>query len=521
MNEIAVGVEALTEQQVIAVARHDAQVRLSDEARKAIVASREIIEALADDPEPHYGISTGFGALATKQIAQEDRVALQRSLIRSHAAGSGPEAEREVVRALMLLRLSTLATGRTGVRLQTAETYAAMLNAGITPVVHEFGSLGCSGDLAPLAHCALAAMGEGTVRVSTGRAGTGRAGGETRPAADALAAAGITPVVLREKEGLALTNGTDGMLGMLTLATHDLALLLRTADLAAAMSVEAQLGTDAVFAADLQALRPHPGQADSAANLRALLAGSAIMASHRGPQCTRVQDAYSLRCSPQVHGAGRDTLAHARLVRDRELASAVDNPVVTLDGRVESNGNFHGAPVGYVLDFLAIAAADLASVAERRTDRFLDKARNHGLPPFLADDPGVDSGYMIAQYTQAALVSELKRLAVPASVDSIPSSAMQEDHVSMGWSAARKLRRSVDALTQVLAIEILTAARALDLRLPLTPAPATAAARDALRQRVAGPGPDRYLAPDIAAAVELVRSGRLVAAAEAVCGPLH
>ena len=520
MNEIAVGVEALTEQQVLAVARHDARVRLSEEARKAIVASRDVIEGLADDPEPHYGISTGFGALATKHIAAEDRAALQRSLIRSHAAGSGPEVEREVVRALMLLRLSTLATGRTGVRLQTAETYAAMLNAGITPVVHEFGSLGCSGDLAPLAHCALAAMGEGTVRVNTGHVNTGHVGGEAQPAADALAAAGITPVVLREKEGLALTNGVDGMLGMLTLATHDLALLFRTADLAAAMSVEAQLGTDAVFAADLQALRPHPGQADSAANLRALLAGSGIMASHRGPECTRVQDAYSLRCSPQVHGAGRDTLAHARLVRDRELASAVDNPVVTLDGRVESNGNFHGAPVGYVLDFLAIAAADLASVAERRTDRFLDRARNRGLPAFLADNPGVDSGYMIAQYTQAALVSELKRLAVPASVDSIPSSAMQEDHVSMGWSAARKLRRAVDALTQVLAIEILTAARALDLRLPLTPAPATAAARDALRQRVAGPGPDRHLAPDIAAAVELVRSGRLVAAAEAVCGPL-
>ena len=265
MNEIAIGVEALTEQQVLAVARHDARVRLNDEARKAIGASRDVIEELAGDPEPHYGISTGFGALATKQIAPDDRVALQRSLIRSHAAGSGPEVEREVVRALMLLRLSTLATGRTGVRLETAETYAAMLNAGITPVVYEFGSLGCSGDLAPLAHCALAAMGEGTVRV----------GGEARPAADALAAAGITPVVLREKEGLALTNGVDGMLGMLTLATDDLALLFRTADLAAAMSVEAQLGTDAVFAADLQALRPHPGQADSAANLRALLAGSA------------------------------------------------------------------------------------------------------------------------------------------------------------------------------------------------------------------------------------------------------
>jgi histidine ammonia-lyase len=512
MNEIAVGIEALTERQVLAVARHDARVRLSDEARKAIIASREVIEALAGDPEPHYGISTGFGALATKRIAPEDRVALQRGLIRSHAAGSGPVVEREVVRALMLLRLSTLATGRTGVRLATAETYAAMLNAGITPVVHEFGSLGCSGDLAPLAHCALAAMGEGTVRAGSG----------TRPAAQALAEAGITPVVLREKEGLALTNGVDGMLGMLTLATHDLALLLRTADLAAAMSVEAQLGTDAVFSQDLQELRPHPGQADSAANLRALLKGSQIMASHHDPRsCTRVQDAYSLRCSPQVHGAGRDTLGHAVAVRDRELASAIDNPVVTLDGRVESNGNFHGAPVGYVLDFLAIAAADLASVSERRTDRFLDRARNRGLPAFLAADPGVDSGYMIAQYTQAALVSELKRLAVPASVDSIPSSAMQEDHVSMGWSAARKLRRAIDAVRQVLAIEILTAARALDLRAPLEPAPATAAALGALREKVDGPGPDRYLAPDIAAAVELVRNGRLVAAAEAVCGPLR
>src|SRR5215469_1361031 len=245
MNEIAIGVEALTEQQVLAVARHDARVRLSDEARKAISASRDIIEALAGDPEPHYGISTGFGALATKQIAPDDRTALQRSLIRSHAAGSGPEVETEVVRALMLLRLSTLASGRTGVRLTTAQTYARMLNAGITPVVYEYGSLGCSGDLAPLAHCALAAMGEGDVRV----------GGTLTPAAEALRAAGIEPLVLAEKEGLALINGTDGMLGMLVLAAADLARLLRTADITAAMSVEALLGTDAVFAADLQALR--------------------------------------------------------------------------------------------------------------------------------------------------------------------------------------------------------------------------------------------------------------------------
>jgi histidine ammonia-lyase len=286
------------------------------------------------------------------------------------------------------------------------------------------------------------------------------------------------------------------------------------------MSVEALLGTDRVFAADLQALRPQPGQAASAANMRALLDGSPIVASHRGPDDSRVQDAYSLRCAPQVHGGARDTVEHAARVAEIELRSAVDNPVVTLDGRVESNGNFHGAPVGYVLDFLAIAAADLASISERRTDRMLDKGRSHGLPPFLAHEPGVDSGLMIAQYTQAGLVSELKRLAVPASVDSIPSSAMQEDHVSMGWSAARKLRRSIDAVTRVLAIELMAAARALDLRAPLSPAPATAAVVQALRERVPGPGPDRYLAPEIEETVAAVRDGALIAAAETVTGPL-
>jgi histidine ammonia-lyase len=510
VNTVIVSTGPLRPADVVAVARHGARVELSPEAETEIVASRKVIEALAEDDQPHYGVSTGFGALATRHIPVARRAQLQRSLIRSHAAGSGPAVETEVVRALMLLRLSTLATGRTGVRLAIAQTYAAMLNAGITPVVHEYGSLGCSGDLAPLAHCALAAMGEGTVRVD----------GIETPAAEALAAAGIAAVVLAEKEGLALINGTDGMLGMLVLAAADLQVLLKTADVTAAMSVEAQLGTDAVFAADLQALRPHPGQAASAANLRALLAGSQIMESHRGPDCTRVQDAYSLRCSPQVHGAARDTVSHAETVAGRELAAVIDNPVVTPDGRVESNGNFHGAPVAYVLDFLAIAVADLASIAERRTDRFLDVARSHGLPPFLADDPGVDSGHMIAQYTQAAIVSELKRLAAPASVDSIPSSAMQEDHVSMGWSAARKLRRSVDGLTRVLAVELLTAARALDLRAPLSPAPATAAVAAGLRTVVTGPGPDRFLAPEIEAAVAYVTSGGAVRAAESVLGPL-
>lgn len=509
---VDIGRGAVSFADVVAVVREGARVRLAPDALEAIDRARTVVEELAASPTPAYGVSTGFGALATRHIAPELRTQLQRSLVRSHAAGSGPEVEREVVRGLMLLRLSTLATGHTGVRRETAELMAALISHGITPVVHEYGSLGCSGDLAPLAHCALALMGEGDVRDQDGN---------LVPAADALAAAGLKPVELAEKEGLALINGTDGMLGMLVLAITDLRRLLRTADIAAAMSVEAQLATDRVFAPDLQALRPHPGQADSAANLVALLADSGVVASHRGPDCNRVQDAYSLRCSPQVHGAARDTVEHAAVVAGRELASAVDNPVV-VDGRLESNGNFHGAPVAYVLDFLAIVAADVASISERRTDRFLDKARNHGLPPFLADDPGVDSGHMIAQYTQAAIVSELKRLANPASVDSIPSSAMQEDHVSMGWSAARKLRRSVDGLTRVVAIEILTAARALDLRAPLEPAPATRAVVRLLRDTgIAGPGPDRHLSPEIEAAVSLVHTGEVLAAAQSVIGDLR
>ena len=508
---VVVGIGAVTPEEVVRVARYGATVQLSEDALSAIGESRARIRALAEDPKPVYGVSTGFGALATRHIPLELRAQLQRSLIRSHAAGSGPEVEREVVRALMLLRLSTLATGRTGVRPEVAQVYASLLSSGITPVVHEYGSLGCSGDLAPLAHIALAVIGEGTVR---------NAEGVLMPAAEALAAAGIEPVELEEKEGLALINGTDGMLGQLVLACHDLHKLLSLADITAAMSVEGLLGTDKVFAADLQALRPQPGQALAASNMTRLLAGSGIVASHATPDCTVVQDAYSLRCAPQVAGGARDTLAHAERIASYELASAVDNPVVTLDGRVESNGNFHGAPVAYVLDFLAIVVADVASMSERRTDRFLDRARNHGLPPFLADDPGVDSGHMIAQYTQAAIVSELKRLAAPASVDSIPSSAMQEDHVSMGWSAARKLRRAIDGLTRVLAIEAFTAARGLDLRSPLTPSPATGAVRDTIRERVEGPGTDRFLAPEIEEVVQLAASGALLKSAESVVGTL-
>ncbi|MER5858091.1 histidine ammonia-lyase [Streptomyces sp. NPDC059688] len=512
MHTVVVGTSGVTASDVLAVARGGARIELSAEAVAALAAAREIVDALAAKPEPVYGVSTGFGALATRHISQELRAQLQRNIVRSHAAGMGPRVEREVVRALMFLRLKTVCSGHTGVRPEVAQTMADVLNAGITPVVHEYGSLGCSGDLAPLSHCALTLMGEGDAEGPDG---------VVRPAGELLAEHGIQPVELREKEGLALLNGTDGMLGMLIMALADLDMLYKSADVTAALSMEALLGTDKVLAPELHAIRPHPGQGASAANMLAVLKGSGLTGHHQD-DAPRVQDAYSVRCAPQVAGAGRDTLAYARLVAERELASAVDNPVVLPDGRVESNGNFHGAPVAYVLDFVAIAAADLGSIAERRTDRLLDKNRSHGLPPFLADDAGVDSGLMIAQYTQAALVSEMKRLAVPASADSIPSSAMQEDHVSMGWSAARKLRTAVGNLARIIAVELYAATRAIELREGLTPAPASQAAIAAVRAAgVEGPGPDRFLAPDLAAADAFVRGGGLVAAVETVTGPLR
>ena len=343
--------------------------------------------------------------------------------------------------------------------------------------------------------------------------------GGTIDGAEALARAGIEPLVLAEKEGLALTNGTDGILGMLCLAVHDLAGLLTVADITAACSVEALLATDRAFAADLLALRPHPGQQASASNLRTLLAGSPIVASHRFGD-DRVQDAYSIRCTPQVHGAARDTLDFAAGVTDRELASAIDNPMVLPDGRVESCGNFHGAPVALAADYLAIAAAEVGAVAERRIDRLLDPGRSGGLPTFLAEDPGVDSGLMISQYTAAALCAENRRLAAPAAVDSLPTSAMQEDHVSMGWGAARKLRRVVANLRRILAVEWVAACRGIELRAPLQPAAGTAAALDLLRSEVPGPGPDRWLSPELAAAEQMLAAEALVAAVEKATGPL-
>jgi histidine ammonia-lyase len=497
MRTVTINSAGMTMQDVIDVARHDARIEISAEALAGMATTREHIEKLANGETPVYGISTGFGALANRHIAIEDRVQLQKSLVRSHAAGMGEPVEREVVRALMLLRLKTLCSGRTGARPLVAQTMADILNAGITPHVHEYGSLGCSGDLAPLAHCALVLMGEGR---AFGPDGT------EKPVSELLAAAGITPVELREKEGLALINGTDGMLGMAILAIADLNHLVDYADKIAAMSVEGLMGTDQVFRPELhEPLRPHPGQATSAANMFAALKDSEIVVSHRVGD-NKVQDAYSLRCAPQVTGGLRDTIDYATVVATRELAAAVDNPIVLENGEVTSNGNFHGAPVAYILDFLAIPATDLGSMSERRTDRMLDVNRSSGLPPFLAADAGVDSGLMIAQYTQAGLVSENKRLAAPASVDSIPSSAMQEDHVSMGWHAARKLRKIVDNLRMILAVELTAAARAVELRAPHKPSPVSAELISRLRKVVPGMGTDRFLAPELAAAAELLRS---------------
>ncbi len=494
--KVVISTSGMTFDDVLAISRRNAQIEISQESLDAMAKTREHIERLAASETPVYGISTGFGALAQRHIPPQDRVQLQKSLIRSHAAGMGDPVEREVVRALMALRLRTMCSGKTGVRPVVATTYAAILNAGITPKVLEYGSLGCSGDLAPLSHCALTLMGEGKAYGPNG---------VERSSAELFAEAGIEPVELREKEGLALINGTDGMLGMLILALRDLDTLMDQADVIAAMSVEGQMGTDQVFRAELhEDLRPHPGQATSAANMFAALAGSEIVASHRHGDGV-VQDAYSLRCSPQVAGAARDTIEHARMVARRELAAVIDNPVVLANGEVTSNGNFHGAPVAMVLDFLAIAVADVGSISERRTDRFLDVARNRGLPPFLAHDAGVDSGLMIAQYTQAAMVSENKRLANPASVDSIPSSAMQEDHVSMGWHAGRKLRKAVDNLRRIIAIELVAAARAVELRAPLKPSPVTGELISILRERVPGMGPDRELSSELEAANELLK----------------
>jgi histidine ammonia-lyase len=501
--------ENLTLEQVERVSRGGVQVTLAPQARERMRASRAVIERVLAGSEVVYGINTGFGALASTRIPAEQLRDLQHHLIRSHCVGLGPPFDEPATRAMMLLRANTLAKGYSGIRSEVVERLLALLNHDLLPLVPQQGSVGASGDLAPLAHLAAPLLGEGRVR----RAGV------TLAAATALAEAGLAPISLEPREGLALINGTAVMTGVGALAWVRAVRLLRTADVAAAMSVEGLQGTARAFDARVHAARGQAGQIASAANLRVLLADSEIMASHR--DCGRVQDSYSLRCAPQVHGAARDAVAHAGRVLAIELNAATDNPLVfAAEDECVSGGNFHGAPVGHVLDALAIAVTDLASISERRLYRLVHPGLS-GLAPFLVGrDPGLNSGFMMVQVTAAALVSECKVLSHPASVDSISTSADVEDHVSMGAHAARKALAVVENAERVLACELLAAAQALDLRAPLRPARGVAAAHAAVRTVAATLDADRALDQDLERVAELARSGGVVEAVEDAVGPL-
>ena len=490
----------LTIDNVIEVARGRRAVELDPAAAGRMAESRAVIERLVADGATVYGVTTGFGDLADVRIEPSQTAELQQNLVRSHAAGVGDPLPDEVVRAMLLLRANTLAVGLSGVRVEVAELLIGMLNAAVHPVVPSRGSLGASGDLAPLAHLALVLIGEGEATVDG--AGPGAGG-------DALARASLAPLTLRAKEGLALLNGTQLMAGLGALAHHDALRLAITADVIGAMSLEAMLGTGAAFAEELIAARPHPGQVASARHLRALLAGSEIGASHAASD-HRVQDAYSLRCMPQVHGAARDALGELARVLNVEINAATDNPLVFPTGEVISGGNFHGEPLALALDYATLAVAELASISERRTARLVD-AHLSGLPAFLAERPGVESGLMIAHYTAAALVNELQTLSHPSSVDTIPTSANQEDHVSMGATSALHLREAIDRAERVLAIEALCAAQGLDFRAPLRPGPGVARAHAIVRSRVSHLDADRSPAPDIDATRELIHAGELLA----------
>jgi histidine ammonia-lyase len=505
VRTVVVTGDALSVDDVVAVAYREARAVLGQGVAERMERSRERVRQAVTDGDIVYGVTTGFGALADTSVGRGNLERMQLSLLRSHAAGVGEAMPAEVVRALLLLRARTLAAGFSGVRVVLPERLLDLLARDLLPDVPGKGSVGASGDLAQLAHLALPLVGEGRLN--------------GRPAAEVLAAHGLAPLILAPKEGLSLLNGTEPMQALLAFAVHDADLLVRAADVACAASVEALLGTDRPYDARVQALRPHPGQRASAANLRALLAGSPLLASHRESRHA-VQDAYCLRCAPQVHGAVRDVLAYARGVLDTELGAVVDNPVIVDGGEVLTSGNFHGEPLAFAADLLAIALAELASISERRVDRMLDPAFSRGLPPFLAPDAGTNSGYMLAQYTAAALVSENKVLAHPASVDTIPTSGNQEDHVSMGWTAARKLREVVANVRTVLAVELVCAAQGIDSRAGVAaPSTAVAAVHTRLRAAIPGMPVDREVAPQLAAADALL--AELVAAAQAVTGPLR
>jgi histidine ammonia-lyase len=511
MRTVIVSGDALTVEDVVDVALGEATAQLGPDVPARMRASRDVvIEAIRGKPAI-YGVNTGFGALADTRVGAADLEALQRAILMSHAAAVGEPLNDETVRALLLLRARTLAAGYSGVRPALPERLIQMLNLGLLPVIPGKGSVGASGDLAQLAHLAQPLIGEGRLRV----AGEDRQG---RPAAEVLSEHGIEPLVLAPKEGLSLVNGTEPMQALLAFSVHDAELLVKAADVACALSVGALLATNRPYDERVQVIRPHAGQLVSAANLRALLQGSALMASHRH-STHAVQDAYCLRCAPQVHGAVRDVLAFARGIIDTELGAIVDNPVIVPDGEVMTTGNFHGEPLAFAADMLAMAICELASISERRVDRMLDPAFSRGLPPFLAPQAGTNSGYMLAQYTAASLVSENKVLAHPASVDTIPTSGKQEDHVSMGWTSVRKLREVVANVRTCLAVEILCATQGIGLRSGIAaPSAAMAAVHDAVRAKVPAMDTDRQVSDQIMTVEELLPE--LCATAGAACGGL-
>ncbi len=479
--------------EVEAAARHHAGVRFDETARARVAATRLVVEDMLVSGAVVYGINTGFGKLADVRISSDQLERLQLNLLRSHACGVGEPFADDVVRAMLLLRANVLATGHAGCRPEVVDLLLSLLEAEIHPVVPSQGSVGASGDLAPLAHLALVLVGEGEAVIDAERV----------PGAVALDRAGLQPLRLAAKEGLALINGTQASSALGALAVADARRLLGAADVVCALTLDAMGGTDDAFDPAVHRARPHPGQLASADRLLRLLEGSAIRESHR--ECGRVQDAYSLRCSPQVHGAGRDALEHAHRVLSIELNAATDNPMVFADGRLISGGNFHGAPIAAVFDYLAATLTDLASISERRLARMVDTALS-GLPRFLSPEAGLNSGFMMVQVSSAALVSECKTLSHPASVDSIPTSAGQEDHVSMSTWAARKLVRVVELTRQVLGMEYLAAVQALEFQRPLTTSPGLEEAAARLRQRVPRLEDDRFMASDMATAAAIVPS---------------
>lgn len=507
MRTVVINGGPLSVDDVVAVARSEAAVVVDRAVWASMIPARDVVDRAVTAGTVVYGVTTGFGALSTTRIDPERAEELQVSLLRSHAAGVGDPLGPEMVRAMLLLRARTLSQGHSGVRPALVERYVEFLRRDLLPVVPSQGSVGASGDLAPFAHLALPLIGEGFLSDE----------GKVRPAAEALGDHGLAPIHLRAKEGLSLLNGTEGMTAFAVLAIERARRLVRAADIASALSVEALLGSARPYREEIHALRPHPGQIASAQNIRSLIAGSQIGASHADDFDHAVQDAYSLRCAPQVHGAVRDTLAHAEAVVARELGSVVDNPIVLPEtDEVISGGNFHGEPLAFVLDFLAIALSELGSISERRTDQLLDPDKSSGLSAFLASDPGVNSGYMVTQYVAAALVAENKVLAHPASVDSIPTSAGKEDHVSMGWGAGRKLEQIIENVTRILAVEILCAAEGVDQRAPMTPADGTAGVVRRVREVVRPLVDDRPPSGDIESVAELVSNGSLERAVDSV-----